>query len=736
MHNKFTPNTTIRIDGAEYSSQGYQAGRPYLVNRITGMPYLCPDADGVVGLISDEEFDRLLECGRLEIIGSRTLDRAGLQNEVSKYTIAQAIEIDPASERMAEQCRMLDEAGIQNGDKAINNFMDKAWTEDHVKKYGPRSSARSIRRWRKTRGRTGHRHPRDMIRLNRVAGIRRRQDCANQQVMWKHAIEGWTDKSLPKDVHAAYAAEITQINEGRHPLFPRPEQPYKIVTERTIRRAYNWLESSATTETKKGKAAFEQDWAGGGRSMTADFAFHRVIIDHTPLDVFGVDDEFEMVLGRPWLTLAIDVRTRAIVAWLISFIPPCSWTVGEILRRMALPKRPPSALAKRYPVLRKIRGKPTEIVVDNAAEFRSLSLEAAVRCAGIGIRFCPVKAPRYRAVGERAMGTINREITRLLPGHVLPPADARRFDHDPEDEACLLMHDLEAIANMAIAIYNTEPHDGLGGRQPALMIERELNRNGITNFEDLASFHRDTMAVKENVQVSPSGCRVFGLHYHGMRQVRSLLDDLVPLESRRQRRADATATVDIRYDPFDISRIHVWNRRRRVYVELVCSDERYADGMPLWFHKEIQKKAAAEKEAFNSQAERLEARSRMIQAIRDISPNAKKKSREAVARLLEIPRIRQITGNIVELAEVEAEPVSIDEFISCDRAALTSLDAEILSARPTPREPDRKRNLRTRKAEAEARDRRDAGTVHAARVPADSPKPVRRPRPQIRGGFA
>lgn len=329
------------------------------------------------------------------------------------------------------------------------------------------------------------------------------------------------------------------------------------------------------------------------------------------------------------------------------------------------------------------------------------------------------------------MGTINREICRLMPGSTLSPHDARRFEHDPEAEALALLVEIEAVANMAIAIYNTEPHDGLGGRQPALVMEQELNRNGIMNFADLASFRIDTMKIVEDAQLTPSGLRAFGLRYHDIVAVRALLDDLVPLEGRRKRRDDATATVDFRYDPMDIGRIHVWNRRTRKYVELVCSDECYADGMPFWFHEQIQKAAKAEGARFNTQEERLSARNRLVQAIRNIAPNAKAKVRAKVAKLLEIPRIRQITGNIVELAESEAVPVELSEFISCDRAAETSLDHEILSTRPN-RDGKKRTALKLR------RDRRDASRAAVAATPPDDPTraTARRARPGAdRGGY-
>lgn len=107
--------------------------------------------------------------------------------------------------------------------------------------------------------------------------------------------------------------------------------------------------------------------------------------------------------------------------------------------------------------------------------------------------------------------------------------------------------------------------------------------------------------------------------------------------------------------------------------------------MPMWLHKKIQDEAKSEGAAFNTEDERLAMRGQLVQAIRNISPKALAESRKRVAQLLEIPRVKQITGNIVDLTNAEPVATSLGDFISHDRAALTSLDHEILSPRPAPK---------------------------------------------------
>ena len=100
----------------------------------------------------------------------------------------------------------------------------------------------------------------------------------------------------------------------------------------------------------------------------------------------------------------------------------------------------------------------------------------------------------------------------------------------------------------------------------------------------------------------------------------------------------------------------------------------------------------------------MAARAERIQAIRAIDRTADETQRRQLAKLAEIPRLRQIVGNIVETSIEPAYPVTIGDFIEHDVAATSSLDDAILAprksiAKEAGRRPDR----------IPARERRDAG---------------------------
>ena len=695
----FLPGTIIEINGAEFEYQKYLNERLLLFHRVKGTPFQCEQSDGTLALPSDEQFEQMLLDGLITIRSALSNNRIRNFNERAEWALGDAA-VDKKAIWRAMICDLLDQRGVPNGNKAIEAALKEFWTPDLIAKYGRAPSPRTVRNWLATRGYVGNRHPRYMVSLTGRKIDDRAPKRLNREIMRVVVLRGLIEGLTVAAIHADYAATISQINEGTHPVVEKPDRPMKLFSERTVRRAYLELRTSETLERRVAKAAIEQDWLGAGKPLIADFVMQRVIIDHTWIDVHVACPQLEIILGRPWLTLAIDVKSRAIVSYVITFIDPCVWTVGEALRRMALPKRPPPAMVKRYPILTKLRGKPGEVIVDNASEFRSHTMEAAARHAGFSVSFCQTGKPRGRAICERAIGTINSKLCKDLPGRTLSLSDARRYGYDAEDFAVVMLDELEAVANQIIADYNTSPHSGIGDRQPALVFEQDLNKYGITDFADVDSFRRDTMRVVEKAQLTPSGIRAFGLRYHDIQAVPALLNDLVPIEPRRKRRKAATATVHYRVDDADISTIHVWNRKSQKYVELHCADERYANGMPLWLHEKLQAEAKAQGAAFNTEQERLATRGHLTQAVRSISPKAREESRKRLAQLLESPRLRQIAPNLLDLIGADPEGFSPGDFISQDRAALTAVDAEILSARPAPRKGRAKTDLDYRREEA------------------------------------
>ena len=131
-----------------------------------------------------------------------------------------------------------------------------------------------------------------------------------------------------------------------------------------------------------------------GRFPNAQYPLAVVQMDHTPADIILVDDVHRKPIGRPWITLAMDIYSRIVTGYYLSFDPPSETSVAMCTTHSILPKEEWMLLHSvdaDWPVW----GTPRTIHVDNAAEFRSNNFQKSCLLYGINLEFRPVRQPRY-----------------------------------------------------------------------------------------------------------------------------------------------------------------------------------------------------------------------------------------------------------------------------------------------------------------------------------------------------
>lgn len=197
-----------------------------------------------------------------------------------------------------------------------------------------------------------------------------------------------------------------------------------------------------------------------GRFPGADHPLAVVQIDHTPVDIILVDDGHRRAIGRPWITLAIDIYSRMVVGFYLSFDPPSETSVGLCIAHGICPKAgwlAAHGIDAEWPVW----GFPQKIHVDNAAEFRSDGLRRSCLNHDIDIEFRPVKQPRYGGHIERLLGTLLQEI-HDLPGTTFSSV-AERDGYDSEKKAALTLGEFETwLAHLICRVYHQRHHRGIG----------------------------------------------------------------------------------------------------------------------------------------------------------------------------------------------------------------------------------------------------------------------------------
>lgn len=209
-----------------------------------------------------------------------------------------------------------------------------------------------------------------------------------------------------------------------------------------------------------GEKAKNKFLPAAGRFPNADFPLAVVQIDHTPADIILVDDIYRKPIGRPWITLAMDVYSRMVVGYYLSFDPPSETSVAMCVAHAMLPKDEWLLLHKvdaQWPVW----GIPRTIHVDNGADFRSNNFQKSCLEYGISLEFRPVKQPRYGGHIERMLGTLLREI-HALPGTTFASIKDRE-GYDAEKHAAMTKSEFEEwLVGTICRLYHQRMHATIG----------------------------------------------------------------------------------------------------------------------------------------------------------------------------------------------------------------------------------------------------------------------------------
>lgn len=254
-----------------------------------------------------------------------------------------------------------------------------------------------------------------------------------------------------------------------------------------------------------------------GEFPGADFPLAVVQIDHTKVDLILVDDLYRRPVGRPWITVAIDVFSRMVLGFYVSFDVPSALSAGLCIAHAILPKElwlTRRGLTVAWPCWGVMRS----VHLDNAKEFRGRMLRRACEQYGIEVDFRPVKTPHYGGHIERLLGTFADEI-HALPGTTFS-SPQRRGEYDSKKEAVVTLSEFETwLATYFTGVYHQRLHTGIA-TSPLARFESGIFGSGErpgtglpTRIVDEERVRLDFMPYVERT-VQPYGVVVDGVHYY------------------------------------------------------------------------------------------------------------------------------------------------------------------------------------------------------------------------------
>lgn len=249
---------------------------------------------------------------------------------------------------------------------------------------------------------------------------------------------------------AAFHREVTQVCKA---------QKLRVPARNTVALRIASLDPRKVIRRREGQDAARDLQGVGGEPPAVTAPLEQVQIDHTVIDLIVVDDRDRQPIGRPYLTLAIDVFTRCVLGMVVTLEAPSAVSVGLCLVHVACDKRP-WLEGLNVEMDWQMSGKPLLLYLDNAAEFKSEALRRGCEQHGIRLDYRPLGQPHYGGIVERIIGTAMQMIHDELPGTTFSNPD-QRGDYDSENKAALTLRELERWLTLAVGTYHGSVHNGL-----------------------------------------------------------------------------------------------------------------------------------------------------------------------------------------------------------------------------------------------------------------------------------
>ena len=352
----------------------------------------------------------------------------------------------------------------------------------------------------------------------------------------------------------------------------------------TVRNRIKSLPEALQVQKRRGRQVANGYQPLSGHFPGANWPLSYVQVDHTRLDIILVDDKYRQPVGRPYLTLAIDVFSRMVAGFYLSVDPPNCFTVGMCIAHAVLPKDQFLAdygMTSDWP----IAGKVQTIHVENSLEFRSDVLKSACDKHQINLEWRPVREPQYGGHTERLFRTINTRI-HTLPGTTFSNVKEREKYESEKYSAFTLAEFQKWLTMFIVDKYHQSFHSEMN-MSPIKRFEQGILGDSAANVVGIGLPPRVTDEELFRIDFMPYVKRTIqncGMRNHKIYYYHDVLRPWINPENRDGRKSKRLFIF--RYDPSDISKYYFWDPVLKQYFTVPYLDNRRPP-ISMWELREV-----------------------------------------------------------------------------------------------------------------------------------------------------
>jgi putative transposase len=423
----------------------------------------------------------------------------------------------------------------------------------------------------------------------KIARVRRTGDI-NVLLRKERADKGRSRLTEEQEALITECIAARYLNENRPSLASVAEEVEKRAFQRGVKAPsesaviarIRAVDGCLSTSFRYGKKAAKERYSPSlGSIPNAEFPLAIVQIDHTPVDVVVVSEEERVPIGRPWLSIVIDVDSRVCLGFYLSLEAPSTLSTGLALVHAMLPKEDYLASIGLPSIDWPCHGKPRTVHTDNGADFRAVDFKWALETNGILGERRPKGSPEYGGTVEAGFRTYMRAVHEELPGTTFSSV-ASKFDYDSEGKAVMTLSALERWFALYLAgYYNQSAHSGLDGRPP-IHVWRQGFSVGSRAAPPRGMPPPLPAPDKLKLDFLPSFRRTiqdYGIQNWNINWWSEALRPLV--RQKDPKKPSAHREYVVRYDPRDLSVVWLYLEDKRMYLQVPLADIRQA-GFSLW----------------------------------------------------------------------------------------------------------------------------------------------------------
>ncbi len=329
-------------------------------------------------------------------------------------------------------------------------------------------------------------------------------------------------------------------------------------------------------------------------NLPADYPLDVVEIDHTLMNLYVVDDQSFLPLGRPWITAIKDRYSNILLGFYISFHAGGLRSIfGAIKHSLYSHQR----AYERWPDIENpwpAFGLGVVYCSDRGSDFMSQQYLSAILDLGASYEYCERRTPWLKGSIERFFGTLESTFFETMPGKTFNSL-ANRKDYEPNKHAVIRFSSLIYLIHKWAADYhNVKSHS----RKMASPLE--LWNEGVEiappRYPAFPHALEVILGLRNKGTLQNEGIQYLGLHYADA-GLQELVNDI-----------GKKSKVEFIVSPENLGYIHAKDPRTGEYMRVNCTRPDYAHGLTLFQHNYLRHEAKLHSQSVRSVDEILSFR--------------------------------------------------------------------------------------------------------------------------------